>query len=76
MIDLTVNAEQMVLSARHCAEQNILLPTFAQMKDPAKIAASVTDELKTIGLWDTHPRNLFRISWKNEPVAKGGALAM
>ena len=72
MIDLTPNPEQMALSARHCAEQNILMPTFAQMKDPAKIPPAVADELKTIGLWDTHPRNLFRITWKNDPVPNGG----
>lgn len=30
-------------------------------------------ELANIGLWDVHPRNLFRITWKNEPKAKGGA---
>lgn len=23
-------------------------------------------------MWETHPRNLFRITWKNEPVKKGG----
>jgi cysteine synthase len=28
--------------------------------------------LKGIGLWDLHPRNLFRITWKNEPVPSGG----
>ena len=75
MIDLTPNLEQMALSAQHCAEQNILLPTFAQMKDPAKIPAALTEELKTIGLWDLHPRNLFRITWKNEPVPHGGGFA-
>ena len=72
MIDLTPNPEQKALSARHCAEQDILMPTFAQMKDPAKIPATVADELKTIGLWDTHPRNLFRITWKNDPAPNGG----
>jgi cysteine synthase len=25
-----------------------------------------------VGLWDVDPRNLFRISWKNEPVPRGG----
>ncbi len=24
-------------------------------------------ELVDIGLWDVHPRNLFRVSWKNDP---------
>ncbi len=29
-------------------------------------------ELAGIGLWEVHPRNLFRISWKNEPRESGG----
>ncbi|MCK4495269.1 MAG: pyridoxal-phosphate dependent enzyme, partial [Candidatus Aminicenantes bacterium] len=28
--------------------------------------------LRNIGLWDLHSRNLFRITWKNEPVKFGG----
>ncbi|MCX7959933.1 MAG: pyridoxal-5-phosphate-dependent protein subunit beta, partial [Deltaproteobacteria bacterium] len=28
--------------------------------------------LKDVGLWDINPLNLFRITWKNEPVEKGG----
>ena len=24
------------------------------------------------GLWDVNPLNLFRITWKNQPVAQGG----
>ena len=32
----------------------------------------IREELRDIGLWDLHPRNLFRISWKNEPVETGG----
>src|SRR5919106_1014788 len=42
------------------------------MKDPCKIPANIKEELKNIGLWDIHPRNLFRINWHNEPVASGG----
>ena len=42
------------------------------MKDPSKIPAKVKDELKGIGLWDIHPRNLFRINWHNQPTASGG----
>jgi cysteine synthase len=32
----------------------------------------VRAELQGIGLWDLHPRNLFRINWHNQPVASGG----
>ena len=42
------------------------------MANPELIPQGIKDELKTIGLWDLNPRNLFRISWQNEPVAQGG----
>jgi len=53
-------------------ELNIILPTFAQMKDPALIPDAIKVRLKKVGLWDIDPANLFRIGWKNEPVAHGG----
>ncbi len=72
MIDLTVHEEQLQRAVRRAKERNIIIPTFAQMKNPDLIPASIKEELKGIGLWDVHPRNLFRITWKNEPVARGG----
>jgi cysteine synthase len=53
-------------------ERNVILPTFAQQKDPSLIPAGVVEHLKTVGLWDIDPRNLFRITWRNEPTPQGG----
>ncbi|MCO6491976.1 MAG: pyridoxal-phosphate dependent enzyme [Phaeodactylibacter sp.] len=53
-------------------ERGILLPTFAQQRNPELIPEWVKEKLQHIGLWDLHPLNLFRITWKNEPVEKGG----
>jgi cysteine synthase len=53
-------------------ERNIVLPTFAQQKDPTRVPAAISERLKDVGLWDMDPANLFRITWKNEPVAQGG----
>ncbi len=72
MIDLTLNPKQIKINAQRAKEKNIIYPTFAQMKDPGLIPDQYKEELKAIGLWDVHPRNLFRITWKNEPVASGG----
>ncbi len=72
MIDLTINGGQRKKNVQRCKEKGILLPTFAQMRDPAKIPSSVKNELSNIGLWDVHPRNLFRVNWHNEPVERGG----
>jgi cysteine synthase len=53
-------------------ERKILLPTFAQMRDPASVPDKIRQRLKNVGLWDIDPVNLFRITWKNEPAEKGG----
>jgi len=53
-------------------ERNIILPTFAQMKDPGLAPAAIKSRLREVGLWDMDPANLFRITWKNEPVEHGG----
>ena len=71
-IDLTIIPDRLDRAVKRARERNIIIPTLAQMKDPAKIPAGIKQELKSTGLWDITPRNLFRISWKNEPVASGG----
>ena len=71
-IDLTIDKSRRKNAIKRAKERNIVIPTYAQMKDPSKIPAKVKEELKKIGLWDVDPRNLFRINWHNEPVAKGG----
>ena len=59
-------------SIARARERNIILPTFAQQKDPTKAPAAIAKRLKSVGLWDLDPANLFRITWKNEPVERGG----
>ena len=71
-IDLTVIPERRERALRRVKERNIIIPTFAQMKNPNLIPDSIKEELRNIGLWDVHPRNLFRITWKNEPKPFGG----
>jgi len=72
MIDLKVIESQRKQNIQRCKEKGILLPTFAQMRDPSKIPESIKKELTGIGLWDVHPRNLFRVNWHNEPKEFGG----
>ena len=72
MIDLTIHPERLERTATRARERGIIVPTFAQMKDPSLIPAGIVDRLHDIGLWDLHPLNLFRISWKNEPTPQGG----
>jgi cysteine synthase A len=72
MIDLTVHPDRMERAAKRARERNIIIPTFKQMKNPALIPPRMKEELAKIGLWDVNPRNLFRITWHNEPKAQGG----
>ncbi len=72
MIDLTINEEQLKKTIERAKEKNIIIPTFAQMKNPQAIPEEIKERLKKIGLWDIDVNNLFRITWKNEPVKYGG----
>jgi cysteine synthase len=71
-IDLTMHPERLERTLQRVRERNIIIPTYEQMRDPSRIPDKVKEELKGIGLWDLHPRNLFRISWHNEPKPSGG----
>lgn len=71
-IDFSINEEARNRSVQRARERNIILPTLAQQRDPASVPGKIKEELANIGLWDIHPRNLFRITWKNEPKEFGG----
>jgi len=72
MIDLTINKQGLEHAVQRARERDIIIPTFAQQKHPELIPDYIKAELKGIGLWDITSRNLFRITWKNEPVDSGG----
>ncbi|NIS81666.1 MAG: pyridoxal-5-phosphate-dependent protein subunit beta [Anaerolineales bacterium] len=72
MIDLTVFEDRLERTLARARERNIIIPTFAQMKNPSGVPKKILKELSKIGLWDINPRNLFRITWKNEPALSGG----
>ena len=72
MIDLTVNKEALERNIQKARENRIVIPTYRQMKDPETIPGKIKDKLAKTGLWDVDPVNLFRITWKNEPMESGG----
>jgi cysteine synthase len=67
-----INPAVLAKSRARAKERGIELPTFAQMKDPSLVPERIATRLKHVGLWDVDPANLFRITWKNEPVEHGG----
>jgi cysteine synthase len=72
-IDLTVIEERRERAVKQVKERNIVIPTFAQMKKPELIPDNFKNQLSKIGLWDVAPRNLFRITWHNQPRSTGGS---
>ena len=71
-IDLTIMNDRLENTLQRVRERQIIIPTLAQQRDPGLIPPSIQEKLKTIGLWDLHPLNLFRITWHNEPKPEGG----
>lgn len=55
---------------KRCRQQNIVLPTFEQLKRPHSIPNHIKNKLQQIDLNDLHPLNLFRINWCNDVVNK------
>lgn len=72
LINKVTNDDTLNKAVERFREKGIILPTFAQQRNPDLIQGAIKDKLKNIGLWDLHPLNLFRITWKNEPKEKGG----
>ena len=72
MIDLTIHEGPLGRTVQRARERNIIIPTFAQQRDPGLVPESIKAKLGSVGLWDLDPINLFRITWKNEPVPSGG----
>ncbi len=72
MIDLSIHKEGLAHNIRRAKERGVVIPTYAQMKDPSRIPQSILDKLARTGLWDVDPVNLFRVSWHNEPKESGG----
>ncbi|HUW91986.1 MAG TPA: hypothetical protein VMV74_02390, partial [Bacteroidales bacterium] len=70
-IDKVTNAKALQNAVNRFRDRGIILPTFAQQRNPDLIPEKIKARLKKIGLWDVNPLNLFRITWKNEPAETG-----
>ena len=71
-IDLTIHKEGLAHNIQKAKENNIIIPTIAQMQNPDLIPEKIKEKLAHTGLWDVDPVNLFRISWHNEAKETGG----
>ena len=66
-IDLTIHKEGLLHNIQKAKENNIIIPTIAQMQNPDLIPEKIKEKLTHTGLWDVDPVNLFRISWHTRP---------
>ena len=71
-IDLSINKTGLMHNIEKAKENNIIIPTIAQMQDPTTVPEKIQAKLAHTGLWDVDPVNLFRITWKNEAKEQGG----
>ena len=72
MIDLSINKVGLEHNIQKAKENNVIIPTIAQMQNPDLIPEKIKAKLSHTGLWDVDPVNLFRISWHNEAKESGG----
>jgi len=54
-----------------CREKGILIPTFAQMREPDKVDPAVALAVSDVDMQAVDPLNLFRITWHNDPRTGG-----
>lgn len=69
---MQINEEVLKRTVERCRERGVVIPTFAQMDEPARLPAHIRERLGQVGLWDVDPVNLFRITWRNQPREQGG----
>ena len=72
MIDLTIHRQALDRNIQKAREGGVVIPTFENMKHPETVPEPIRARLRGVGLWDVDPLNLFRITWKNEPMESGG----
>ena len=54
-----------------CQEKDILIPRFAEQRDPSTVDPVVRAGLEGVDAQAVHPLNLFRITWHNDPTTGG-----
>jgi len=64
-----MNEKVLRKTAARCRERGIIIPAFAELRDPDTIPASIRMKLPEIGMDEIHPLNLFRIGWKNDAAS-------
>jgi cysteine synthase len=64
-------AERRGRAVQRCRERGVVIPTIAQMRDPGRVDPATTAALHRVDMQAVDPRNLFRITWHNDPATGG-----
>lgn len=60
-----VDSSALERAVERCREARVVLPTFAQLADPASIPHAVGEAAASVGPDERNPLNLFRLHWRN-----------
>ncbi|MBR1735224.1 MAG: hypothetical protein IJ730_07290 [Alphaproteobacteria bacterium] len=58
-------------NAEEARKLGIVIPTYEEMQNPNLVKDSIKNKLKMVGINDVNSVNLFRTTWKNDPVTFG-----
>lgn len=58
-------------AVERCRQRGIVIPTFAELREPARVDPAIRGALPAVDMQAVHPRNLFRITWHNDPATGG-----
>ncbi len=66
-----VNAAVRERAIDRCKERGVVIPTFAQQRDPSMVDPAIIRALADVDMQTPDPLNLFRITWRNDPSSAG-----
>ena len=66
-----VDAEVLKRTAGRFRQTGVVLPTVAQLKNPATIPAAIQEKLRAVEPDASDPLNMFRVHWFNDANRKG-----
>jgi cysteine synthase len=58
-------------AVERCRQRGIVIPTLAELRDPARVDPAIRAALPAVDMQAVDPANLFRISWHNDPTTGG-----
>ena len=71
LFDRITDPQALARTVERFRDRNIVLPTFAQLADPASIPGSTRDMVAAVDPDARDPANLFRVHWYNDSSRKG-----